>query len=82
MDSDQTELQRLIDRLQSDPEFRKRMLADPEGTAQAEGFSIAPDELKRFMGQASASDEELGEGCEGTTVACGTTSPLCQSSAE
>ena len=69
-------IQRLIDRLTNDPEFRERMAADPAGTAQAEGFAISPDELKRFLGIPTASDEELRNWIENppeTTVDCATT---------
>jgi len=44
----------IIGRAVVDPDFRKRLLADPEGTIAAEGYSASPE----FIAQLKAMDSE------------------------
>jgi hypothetical protein len=47
----------LIGRAVIDPEFRKRLLSDPEGTIRAEGYEVDQD----FLDQLKSIDPEAAE---------------------
>jgi hypothetical protein len=52
-------LVRFIERLSTEPALWERMLADPIGTARAEGVTVGPTEVKDLLGIAGATDHEL-----------------------
>jgi hypothetical protein len=55
----------LVDRAMTDADFRRRAVDDLDGTLEAEGFRLEPDELaavREFHTQAAGkSDQELEE---------------------
>ena len=54
------DLERLIGRAVIDPDFRKQLIADPDGTVKSAGFSLSDDELEQVRKAASeaASDSD------------------------
>jgi hypothetical protein len=42
------DFERLVGRALLDPDFRKRLLDDPDGTVQREGFKLSPQELQHI----------------------------------
>lgn len=42
-----SDLERLVGRATIDADFRKKLLADPEGTIKSSGLSLSDDEISR-----------------------------------
>ena len=57
----QEELERLIGRAILDPEFRKRLLVDPETAIQKEGFDLTPEEVELVKSVDKDKAETLAE---------------------
>jgi hypothetical protein len=56
------DFERLVGRAILDPEFRKQLLDDPDGTVKGAGFSITEEELKHIREAAAnreATDNQL-----------------------
>lgn len=56
------DFERLVGRAILDPDFRKQLLDDPDGTVKGAGFSITPDELEgihRAAKDRAATDQQL-----------------------
>ncbi len=54
-------LARLADRAVEDPDFIKRLTADPEGTAAAEGFEIDAKDAETLRSLAGRSEGDVVE---------------------
>ncbi len=56
-------MQQLADRFNNDPEFRKRMRRDPEGTAESTGLPLDDEDRQalRSMDWKSSDEESEGE---------------------
>lgn len=57
----QEELERLIGRAVLDPEFRERLLVDPEKAIQEEGFDLTPEEVDLVKSVDKEKAETLAE---------------------
>lgn len=56
------DFERLVGRAILNPDFRKRLLDDPDGTVKDEGFTISGDELEELRKAAAdraGSDQKL-----------------------
>jgi len=56
-----TDLQKIVERAATDPDFVKQLAADPLEAAHEAGVRITPHELKMVLGMPDASDQELVE---------------------
>jgi hypothetical protein len=56
-----SDVQAVIERAASDPDFLKRLAEDPVGTAHAENLAITTEDLKGLLEMSEASDEEAVE---------------------
>jgi hypothetical protein len=43
------DLERLVGRAILDPEFRKRLFADPEAVIRREGYQLSPEEMAQLL---------------------------------
>lgn len=59
--------ERLVGRAILDPAFRRKLLDDPDGTVQGEGFSITADEL-RHIHDAAKNRQETDQKLDGLGV--------------
>lgn len=54
--------QELIGRAVVDADFRKRLLADPEGVIQAEGYEVGPEVIEQIKSMDPAAAESAAKG--------------------
>lgn len=54
----------LIGRAIIDADFRKRLLADPQGTIEAEGFEVEPELIEQLKGIDPAAAEAAAAGLD------------------
>ena len=52
-------LKELINRAVADPEFRRRLLDDPEGVTRAEGYEISEEKLAEIKETSEAPPEAI-----------------------
>jgi len=55
------DLQAIVERAATDPDFVKQLAADPLAAAHEAGVRITPNDLKMVLGMPEASDQELVE---------------------